>query len=155
LGYPVLGALEVILTRIVKVGKIVIAGEEELERACGPRRLFLRIDGPTGEHAIHGLGRRGDSEVDDGLAPEVVHAVVGVLRGRPQAAFAPFERALGAILLPDLGGAGALEDQGELLVEVVLDVQRLTRWDLADKEAALSLIRAGELEKRRQPLAGA
>src|SRR5207245_395637 len=89
------------------------------------------------------------------LSAHVEHPVVGVLRWREQAAFPPFEGALGAVFLPELGGPPALQDQGELLVQMMLDVQRLARRNLANEHAQLGLMRAIELEECTQAFAGA
>src|SRR5207244_2539423 len=66
------------------------------------------------------------------------------------AAPGPLERPLGAVLLPDLRGPAALQDEGELLVQMVLHVQGLAGWNLADEHAALCLVSAGQLDEGGQ-----
>src|SRR5205823_6256142 len=98
---------------------------------------------------------RSDAKIEDRLLAQVEHTVKRVLRWREQASFAPLERALRPVLLPDLGGAPPLQNKRELLVQVVLDVERFSRRDLAHEHAALGLKRPGQLHERAQSRASA
>ena len=64
------------------------------------------------------------------LAVEVL--VMHVQRDRNEAPFLPLEGLLGAVVVPDGGGAAALHHQDQLLVEVAHGVQTLPRRDLDD-----------------------
>src|SRR5687767_1022238 len=71
----------------------------------------------------------------------------GVRRRGEQATRLPLEDLLpGAAFLPDLGGAGALDDQVQLLVEVSFGIQSAARWDLPEVQPRQT-IGPVELEK--------
>ena len=59
---------------------------------------------------------------------------------------------LRAVLLPNLRGALALKDQGELLIQVVLHLEGFARRDLANEHPSLGLKGPGQLHERRQTL---
>src|SRR5581483_2721331 len=152
-GRTLVRTREVVLAAVIDLLEIVVAVENELERTG--RRALTRLSGPAREHPVHELWRGRHTKIEHRLLAQVVHAVVGVLGWREEAALPPFEGALRPVLLPDLRGAGTLQDQRELLVEMMLYVQRLPRGDLADEHAALRLVGPCQLQERSEPLARA
>ena len=115
--------LDVVIVFVIIVG----AGEAvaELHRAIEDRIHRLQ--------RVHHDGRGGAGQEQRRRGPRIDDAVHGVHRNREQRTLLPFEDVfLGIAVLPHFGGAAALDDEVDFLVEMLFGVERARARHLDD-----------------------
>ena len=138
------------LLPLLEVERAGVRDEVGLPDAAGMLRALAGEEVRPPVEAVHEVVGRVEDELlvveqaeDDGhvvdreqprrlVALAVEMLVMHVQRHRDEAPFLPLEGLLGAVVVPDGGGAPALDHQDQLLVEVAHGVQALARRDLDD-----------------------